>query len=328
MWRNEPSGRDAGLALANLSACLLHAPFLRVQSQDAFVKIYSYCNMASAAPEPRRAKNRLIVDNNRNDDNSVLSMHENTMTMLDIFSGDSVLVKGKRKKETVLVCTSDASCEEGKVRVNGGIRKNLGVKLGDVVGIHKVDNIPYGTKVSVLPFADSVEGITGNLFEVWLKPYFSQAYRPVKVNDTFVVRGNMRAIEFKVTAIEVAARNEGAEITAPYCIVGPDTQIFCEGARLERPDYEEMVCDDIGDDDYLSIDDDELFHPAAGSDLPNSDGCRAHFTSITSSDRSAELVALQSMGQPHSSITIVFASIYPFSRNMQAFPKLLAPARS
>lgn len=122
-----------------------------------------FCNMASAAPEPRRAKNRLIVDNNPNDDNSVLSMHENTMTLLDIFSGDSVLVKGKRKKETVLVCTSDASCEEGKVRVNGGIRKNLGVKLGDVVGIHKVDNIPYGTKVSVLPFADSIEGITGNL---------------------------------------------------------------------------------------------------------------------------------------------------------------------
>ncbi len=90
------------------------------------------------------------MDNNPNDDNSVMSMHENTMTLLDIFSGDSVLVRGKRKKETVLVCISDASCDEGKVRVNGGIRKNLGVKLGDVVGIHKVDNLPYGTKVSVL----------------------------------------------------------------------------------------------------------------------------------------------------------------------------------
>ena len=197
--------------------------------------------MASAAPEPKRAKNRLIVDNNPNDDNSVLSMHENTMTMLDIFSGDSVLVKGKRKKETVLVCTSDASCEEGKVRVNGGIRKNLGVKLGDVVGIHKVDNIPYGTKVSVLPFADSVEGITGNLFEVWLKPYFSQAYRPVKVNDTFVVRGNMRAIEFKVIAVEVGGQ------AAPYCIVSPDTEIFCEGVPVEREEGDEM--DNIGYDD-------------------------------------------------------------------------------
>ena len=186
----------------------------------------------------------MIVDNNPNDDNSVMGMHENDSTMLDIFSGDSVLVKGKRKKETVLIVTSgpggEASCEEGKVRVNSSIRKNLGVKLGDVVGIHKVDNIPYGTTVQVLPFADSVEGITGNLFEDWLKPYFSQAYRPVMVNDTFVVRGNMRAIEFKVIAVEVGGQ------AAPYCIVSPDTGIFCEGTVEYESELENLGYDDVG----------------------------------------------------------------------------------
>jgi len=214
--------------------------------------------MASAAPEQKRAKNRLIVDNSANDDNSVIGMHENTMTLLDIFAGDSVIVKGKKKKETVLVCTSDPSCEEGKVKVNGGTRKNLAVKLGDVVGIHKCDAIPYGTKVSVLPFADSIEGITGNLFEVWLKPYFSQAYRPVKVGDTFIVRGNMRAIEFKVDKVEVAvAPAAGAAAStgpagsaeAQYCIVSPDTLVYCEGTPLQRDDEDEMSSigyDDIG----------------------------------------------------------------------------------
>jgi transitional endoplasmic reticulum ATPase len=81
------------------------------------------------------------------------------------------------------------------------------------VGIHKLDHIPYGTKVCVLPFADSIEGITGSILEVWLKPYSYQAHRPVKVvlvDDTFIVRGNMRAIEFKVTAVEVAARPPSA----------------------------------------------------------------------------------------------------------------------
>jgi transitional endoplasmic reticulum ATPase len=200
----------------------------------------------------------LIVDNSANDDNSVIGMHENTMTLLDIFAGDSVIVKGKKKKETVLVCTSDPSCEEGKVKVNGGTRKNLAVKLGDVVGIHKCDAIPYGTKVSVLPFADSIEGITGNLFEVWLKPYFSQAYRPVKVGDTFIVRGNMRAIEFKVEKVEVAvaAAAGAAASTGPagsaeaqYCIVSPDTLVYCEGTPLQRDDDDEMNSigyDDIG----------------------------------------------------------------------------------
>ena len=120
----------------------------------------------AAAPEQRRAKNRLIVDNSANDDNSVIIMHENTMTLLDIFAGDSVIVKGKKKKETVLVCTSDPSCEEGKVKVNGGTRKNLAVKLGDVVGIHKCDFVPYGTKVCVLPFANWSEGIIPGILAI------------------------------------------------------------------------------------------------------------------------------------------------------------------
>jgi transitional endoplasmic reticulum ATPase len=206
----------------------------------------------AAAPEQRRAKHRFIVDDSAIDDNSVIGMHENTMTLLDIFAGDSVIVKGKKKKETVLVCTSDPSCEEGKIKVNGGTRKNLAVKLGDVVGIHKCDAIPYGTSVVVLPFADSIEGITGNLLEVWLKPYFCQTYRPVKVGDTFIVRGNTRAVEFKVDKVEVAAAPAAGQIKsepAQYCIVSPETLIYCEGETLQRDDDDEMRSvgyDDIG----------------------------------------------------------------------------------
>ena len=40
-------------------------------------------------------------------------------------------------------------------------------------------DVKYGTKIHVLPIDDTVEGITGNLFEVYLKPYFLEAYRPV-----------------------------------------------------------------------------------------------------------------------------------------------------
>ena len=37
-----------------------------------------------------------------------------------------------------------------------------------------------------------------NLFDVFLKPYFLEAYRPVHKGDIFLVRGGMRAVEFKV----------------------------------------------------------------------------------------------------------------------------------
>ena len=36
-------------------------------------------------------------------------------------------------------------------------------------------------------------------FQTFLKPYFLEAYRPVRKDDLFLVRGGMRAVEFKVS---------------------------------------------------------------------------------------------------------------------------------
>lgn len=63
-----------------------------------------------------------------------------------------------------------------------------------------------------------------NIFEVFLKPYFLEAYRPIKKGDIFIVRGGMRAVEFKVIETD----------PSPYCIVAPDTVIHCEGDPVKR----------------------------------------------------------------------------------------------
>lgn len=63
-----------------------------------------------------------------------------------------------------------------------------------------------------------------NLFEVFLKPYFLEAYRPIRKGDIFLVRGGMRAVEFKVIETD----------PSPYCIVAPDTVIHCEGEPVKR----------------------------------------------------------------------------------------------
>jgi transitional endoplasmic reticulum ATPase len=88
------------------------------------------------------------------------------------------------------------------------VRNNLRVRLGDVLTLHPCD-IKYGKRIHVLPIDDTVEGLTGNLFETFLKPYFLEAYRPVRKGDTFLVRGGMRAVEFKVVETD----------PEPYCIV-------------------------------------------------------------------------------------------------------------
>merc|ERR1712216_754171 len=134
---------------------------------------------------------------------------------------------------TVCIVLADGFCEEGKIRMNKVVRKNLRVRLGDVVSIHQCTDVKYGQRIHVLPFSDTIEGVSGNLFDVYLKPYFLEAYRPVRRGDTFLARGGMRGVEFKVVETD----------PAEYCIVAPDTEIFCEGEPINREDEERL--DDV-----------------------------------------------------------------------------------
>ena len=63
----------------------------------------------------------------------------------------------------------DEQCEEEKIRMNKVVRANLRVRLSDVVSVHQCPDLKYGKRVHILPFDDSVEGLTGNLFDAYLK---------------------------------------------------------------------------------------------------------------------------------------------------------------
>merc|ERR1719213_1319284 len=162
------------------------------------------------------------------------------MDELQLFRGDTVLLKGKRRKESVCIVLSDDTVSDEKIRMNRVVRNNLRLRLGDVVAIQSCLDVKYGKRIHVLPIDDSVEGLTGNWFEVYLKPYFLEAYRPIHKGDTFIVRGGMRAVEFKVIETD----------PAPFCIVAPDTVIHCEGDPIKREEEEDALnaigYDDIG----------------------------------------------------------------------------------
>lgn len=78
--------------------------------------------------------------------------------------------------------------------MNKTIRKNLRVRLGDVVMLKPAGEVPNLTKIHVLPLADTIEGIQGDLTKSYLIPYFKDAYRPVKKGDLFLVRGSFKAV--------------------------------------------------------------------------------------------------------------------------------------
>lgn len=106
-------------------------------------------------------------------------MSQATLDKLQLFRGDSILMKGKKRRESVCIVLSEDGMEDGKIRMNKVVRKNLRVRLGDVISVHPCPDIKFGKRVHILPIDDTVEGITGDLFDTYLKPYFLQAYRPV-----------------------------------------------------------------------------------------------------------------------------------------------------
>jgi len=194
---------------------------------------------APVDPDVMRKKNphRFIVDDALNDDNSTVTFHPDVMEEMDFFRGGHVKIRGKRSKFTIAVSLPDEDCEIAKIRLNKVMRKNLKVLLGDVVIVHNCEDCKYGKKIHILPFEDSIEGVTGNLFDTYLKPYFMEAYRPVRAGDTFLVRQAMHPVEFKIVETD----------PADYCLVTQDTIIHCEGEPIKREDEEKL--DDVGYDD-------------------------------------------------------------------------------
>ncbi|KAJ8501383.1 hypothetical protein OPV22_011935 [Ensete ventricosum] len=179
----------------------------------------------------KKAPNRLIVDEAVNDDNSVVSFNPEMMEKLQLFRGETVLLKDDHS-----LALKINSFKTLIIQLS-----NLRVRLGDAVSVHQCQDVKYGKHVYILPVDDTIEGITGNLFDVYLKPYFLEAYCPVRKGDLFLVRSGMRSVEFKVIETD----------PPEYCVVAPDTEIFCDGDPIKREDGEQLH--EVGYDDVSGV---------------------------------------------------------------------------
>lgn len=80
------------------------------------------------------------------------------------------------------------------------------------------------------------------MFEVFLKPYFIETYRPVREGDIFSINAAMRTVDFKVLKVD----------PSPIGIVAPETQIHCDGDPVKREEEEENM-NDVGYDDIGGV---------------------------------------------------------------------------
>lgn len=59
------------------------------------------------------------------------------MDELQLFRGDTVLIKGKKRRDTVCIALTDDTVTDDRIRMNRVVRRNLRVRLGDVVRYFK-----------------------------------------------------------------------------------------------------------------------------------------------------------------------------------------------
>src|SRR5690348_215668 len=66
----------------------------------------------------RNPSNRLFVEDALDDDNSVVRLSSQTMDKLELFCGDTVKLKGKKRRETISIVLSDDTCQDDRIRMN------------------------------------------------------------------------------------------------------------------------------------------------------------------------------------------------------------------
>ena len=87
-----------------------------------------------------------MVEESKQDDNSVVELTQKKMDELKIMKGDTVLLKGKKRRDTVCICLSVEDADDlpdDKIRMNKVVRNNLReekIVYCGVPGIHRCFN--------------------------------------------------------------------------------------------------------------------------------------------------------------------------------------------
>lgn len=189
------------------------------------------------------------------DDAHVVEMSRTTMDNLELFDGDVVRLKGKMNLIHLALVAGVEGIDDGVICMNSVTRRNLRVRLGDMITCKAQADTPHLSRVSLAPLADTVDGLTGDLKATFLDGYFStdtsrgglDSPRPVQLGSLLRINGAMRQAWFKVTEVEAAdGKSEGGLVVVRAGPAGPGaaapaapaTMVICE-EPISREEGEE-----------------------------------------------------------------------------------------
>ncbi|KAF8820104.1 hypothetical protein IE077_003563 [Cardiosporidium cionae] len=221
---------------------------------------------------PQLSRNVLNIEATKKEENSMIFMNPNRMKELGIFKGDTVLLKGRKQRETVAIAIPDESLDKASAALPSSIRNNLRSWIDSTVRIFPFNDIKVAKSMFLLPFGDTLKAFPEDFdaFEKLVKPFFHQSFRPVHFGDHIKIKYEGKTVEFKI--LQIAIPNDE---DADFGVVGPETVINCKGEPLSRANDdaslpisdEDESLDEIGYDDVGGLSN-QIAHIRELIDLP------------------------------------------------------------
>lgn len=162
----------------------------------------------------------------------IVRLNSKTRTQLDVRSGDYVLLKGQ--KETVAICWPGLQEDEvlDMVRMDGFIRANAGVKLGEAVEV-STTSVVDAQRVVLAP-NQPVRFQQG--FDQYVKQQMMN--KPLTRGDTIIIASIGQGIKFTVSAA-----NPGKHVRVTSNTV---VEVLTEPAKVEENNIPQVTYEDIG----------------------------------------------------------------------------------
>ena len=152
---------------------------------------------------------KLLVDDLNVDDVSTVTVSTETADLLDAEQHNAVCVSNRRSKLYV-IAAEDESLPARSLAMSKIARFNLHSNCGDYIWLTPV-NLRTLQQIRIAPIKK--EGVQGDVFEHFLKPYFVNNHRPVNKGLSFSSVSGLVSLQFKIIELTVSSLNasEGAE---------------------------------------------------------------------------------------------------------------------
>ena len=125
---------------------------------------------------------------------------------LNVFSGDVVLIVGKKTTAAQIWPEKETEGQEQIIKMDKYVRANAGVDINDFIEIKKIDSIFVAKKIAISPLSDKKINFFSKNYDLIIKK--SLLERPFFYGDVFPINVFGTSFDFKVTEISPITKEQ------------------------------------------------------------------------------------------------------------------------